>query len=306
MNISHMKYAVEVARLGSLNKASESLMTAQPNISRSIKELEADLGIRIFDRSAKGMFLTPDGEEFISYAKLILKQLDGIEALYKKREHKKQRFSVCAPRAAYICEAFCEFSKTLGNEPCEIYYKETNSQKAIDNVISGKSRLGIVRYAEIYDKYFKTLFDEKGLNFEIISEFSHRLLVSESSPLAKVENLKEDALADFTEIAHADHFVPTLPQNKVFKEELSENIQKKIFIFERSSSYELLSGNTDCFMWVSPTPASILNAYELTELKPADSTRIYRDVLIYKKEQKLTGLEKNFITELCAAKRRNL
>ena len=69
MNILHMKYAVEVAKLGSLNKAAETLMIAQPNISRSIKELEADLGITIFQRSAKGMFLTPDGEEFINHAR---------------------------------------------------------------------------------------------------------------------------------------------------------------------------------------------------------------------------------------------
>lgn len=75
MNILHMKYAVEVAKLGSLNKAAETLIIAQPNISRSIKELEADLGITIFNRSSKGMVLTPEGEEFIRYAKSILKQI---------------------------------------------------------------------------------------------------------------------------------------------------------------------------------------------------------------------------------------
>ena len=55
MNILHMKYAVEVARAGSINKAAETLIIAQPNLSRAIKELESDLGITIFDRSAKGM-----------------------------------------------------------------------------------------------------------------------------------------------------------------------------------------------------------------------------------------------------------
>ena len=67
-----MKYAVEVARLGSLSKAAETLIIAQPNISRSIKDLEADLGITIFNRSAKGMVLTPEGEEFINYAQIFL------------------------------------------------------------------------------------------------------------------------------------------------------------------------------------------------------------------------------------------
>ena len=51
INILHMKYAVEVAKCGSLNNASEVLLIAQPNLSRSIKDLESDLGITIFDRS---------------------------------------------------------------------------------------------------------------------------------------------------------------------------------------------------------------------------------------------------------------
>ena len=63
MNILHLKYAYEVARLGSVSRAAELLMVAAPNISRSIKELKADLGIRIFERSSKGMSLTMDGEE---------------------------------------------------------------------------------------------------------------------------------------------------------------------------------------------------------------------------------------------------
>ena len=72
MNVIHMKYAVEVAKAGSINKASETLLVAQPNLSRSIKEFEKELGITIFSRTSKGMTLTPKGEEFIAYAKNIL------------------------------------------------------------------------------------------------------------------------------------------------------------------------------------------------------------------------------------------
>ena len=85
MNILHMKYAVEVARIGSINKASEELYIAQPNLSRSIKELETDLGIQIFDRSPKGMVLTPEGEKFIRYARKVLNQIDEIEKIYKAK-----------------------------------------------------------------------------------------------------------------------------------------------------------------------------------------------------------------------------
>ena len=125
MNILHMKYAVEVAKAGSLSKASEVLLIAAPNISRSIKELESDLGITIFDRSAKGMGLTPEGEEFIGYAKGILSQIEQVENMYKSGSPKKQKFSISVPRACYISEAFAQFSKTITKEPAEIFYKET-------------------------------------------------------------------------------------------------------------------------------------------------------------------------------------
>ena len=185
MNILHVKYAVEVAKAGSLNKASESLYVALPNISRSIKELEADLGISIFDRSAKGVTLTPEGEEFIGYAKSLLQQIDHLENLYKGGNQIKQKFSISVPRACYISEAFAEFSKSLTKEAAEIFYKETNSQRTINNILNNDYRLGIIRYADNYDKYFKTMLEEKGLNYEMVTEFSYQLIMSANSPLAQ-------------------------------------------------------------------------------------------------------------------------
>ena len=58
MNILHMKYAVEIAKRGSINKAAERLMMNQPNLSRAVKELETSIGIKIFERSAKGIPVT--------------------------------------------------------------------------------------------------------------------------------------------------------------------------------------------------------------------------------------------------------
>ena len=136
MNVLHMKYAVEVARLGSLNKAAESLLIAQPNLSRSVKELEAELGITIFTRSAKGMVLTPEGEEFIGYASEILKQIDQVDKMYKEGAPKKQRFSISALSAGYISEAFAQFSKTLSADSVEVFYKEADTQKTIQNVLT--------------------------------------------------------------------------------------------------------------------------------------------------------------------------
>ena len=82
MNLLHMKYAVEIAETNSINKAADKLYVGQSALSRAIKELEASIGVTLFERSAKGMFLTSDGEIFIRYAKNILKQVDEVEEMF--------------------------------------------------------------------------------------------------------------------------------------------------------------------------------------------------------------------------------
>jgi DNA-binding transcriptional LysR family regulator len=301
-----MKYAVEVARVGSLNKASETLLIAQPNLSRSIKELEADLGITIFDRTAKGMFLTPDGETFIGYAKDILKQIDQVDSMYKNGIVKKQKFSISVPRACYISDAFAQFSKTLTDEPAEIFYKETNSQRTINNILNHDYNLGIIRYAENYDKYFKSMLEEKGLTYEMVTEFTYSLIMSANNPLAQKENITYDDLKGYIEIAHADPYVPSLPLAKVVKEELPDNIDRRIFIFERASQFDLLSENPETFMWVSSAPKKVLDRYNLVQKKCIDNKKVYKDVLIYQTGYKLTKIDKQFITELCESKRKHI
>ncbi len=306
MNILHMKYAVEVAKVGSLNKAAETLLIAAPNVSRSIKELEADIGISIFERTTKGMELTPEGEEFINYAKGILNQIDEVESFYKKGSAKKQRFSISVPRACYISEAFSQFSKSLSKEAAEIFYKETNSQRTIRNILEHDYKLGIIRYAENYDKYFKAMLEEKGFCYELVTEFTYSLIMSADSPLEKKEEITFDDLADYIEIAHADPYVPSMPLSKVVKEELPDNVDRRIFIFERASQFDLLSNNPETFMWVSPAPESLLKRYNLIQKKCIDNKKIYKDVLIYKNGYKLSKLDRQFITELCESKRKYL
>ena len=306
MNLLHMKYAVEVARLGSMGKASETLLIATPNISRSIKELESDLGISIFERTTKGMELTPDGEEFISFAKRILGQIEQVEDFYKKGTAKKQEFSISVPRACYISEAFAEFSKSLSGDAAEIFYKETNSQRTIKNMLEHDYKLGIIRYAENYDRYFKSMLEEKGFQYELVTEFTYSLLMSVDNPLAQKEDIFFDDLKDYIEIAHADPYVPSMPLSKVVKEELSDNINRRIYIFERASQFDLLSMNPETFMWVSPAPETLLKRYNLVQRKCADNKKVYKDVLIYKNGYKLTNLDRQFITALCESKRKHI
>lgn len=306
MNLSHMKHALEVAKAGSLSKAAEVLLIAAPNISRSIKELEADLNITIFDRTQSGMKLTPEGEEFINFAKEILGQIDEVEKFYKIGSPKKQKFSISVPRASYISDAFARFSKSLTEGTAEFFYKETNSRRTIRNILEHDYKLGIIRYAENYDRFFKSMFEEKCLNYEMITEFSYVLIMNKNSPLATKEEICFDDLTNYIEIAHADPYVPSMPLSKVIKDELPDNIERRIFVFERASQFDLLTQNERTFMWVSPLPASLLRRYNLIQRKCSENKKIYKDVLIYKKGYQLSKLDKQFITELCESKRKYL
>ena len=225
MNIVYLRYAVAVAKAGSLNKAAEELFIAQPNLSRAIKELEKELGIVIFDRNSKGITLTSDGERLISYGKKIIRQIDNIEKEFKEKKYTTV-FSLSAPRVSYISHAFAQFSKHLTEtDRCEVYYKETNNMRAITNILEKDYKLGIVRYA---------------------------------------------------------------------------------FVFERASQFDVLAENENAYIWVSPVPDDISERYGLTMRKCADNTKVYKDVLIYKKDYTLTKTDKAFITELNDAKRKYL
>lgn len=304
MNILHMKYALEVAKCGSINKAAEVLLMNQPNLSRAIRELEASIGIQIFERSTKGMVVTPDGEAFLSYAGKILKQIDDVEKMFKNAAPRKKRFSLSVPRASYIAEAFASFSLAVnGEENVEIFYKETNSRRTIKNIVEGDYKLGIIRYAEHFDKYYKEMLEEKGLSYELVTQFNYVLAMSGKSPLAQIENITYADLEKHTEIAHADPFVPSLPFEEVKREELPDNINKRIYVFERASQFELLSKNPETFMWVSPIPKALTGRYGLIQKKCGENSKTYKDYIIHRKDYSLSDLDNLFITELCKAKR---
>lgn len=304
MNMVHLKYAVEVARTRSISKAAENLYMGQPNLSRAIKELEETLGITIFERTPRGILVTPDGEEFLQYARRIVAQVDEVEELYRTGKTEKQKLSVCVPRASYISQALGEFARTIRTDrPAEIFYKETNSMRTINNVVKEEYNLGIIRYQTPFHPYFERMFAEKHLNSAMITEFSYLLLVSRESPLAVKEQIRSEDLAPYIEISHADPYVPSLPLIDAKKAEMSEHVDKHIFVFERGSQFGLLSAVPTTFMWVSPVPPALLSSYGLVQRRCAIPEKVYRDVLIWRENYKRTPLDNEFVQKVQEAER---
>lgn len=306
MNILHFKYAVEIAKTKSISKAAENLYMGQPNLSRAVRELEEYLGVTLFKRNSKGVTVTPEGEEFLRYARRIIAQVEKVEEKYLGEKGKKSRFSVCVPRAGYICDAFAAFCEKQGADGAyEIFYHETNAMKAIESVSEGESSLGIIRYQSNFEKYFKSLFVEKRLNIELIAEFPCVLLMNKKNRLAAEKRIEPPELEGMTEIAYPDSYVPSMANIDVKKTELSPHAGRHIFTFERGSQLELLSRLDDSFMSSSPLPRDLLEKYGLVQKEYAAGKKVYHDVLIFRRGYKFTEADSAFTAKINEAKKKH-
>ena len=311
MDLAHLRYAVEIARTHSISQAAENLYMGQQNLSRAIKDLEEELQVQIFRRTSHGVSVTLEGEEFLRHAHSIVQQADEIEEIYKNRKQPKQRFSLCAPRASYISQAFVQFSRQAAlqspdDAPLEFTYKETNSMKAIHKVLNNEYNLAIVRYQTIFDKYFRELFDVKKLHAEIVAEFPCLVTLSAQNPLAQKETLLLSELRDGPEILHADPYVPSLPPSDTLKAESPSASARKIFVFERGTQFMLLEQLPGAFMWTSRLPQAMLDKYRLVQRPCADHTGKSRDVLLYRKSYQPNELDELFMAELSRSRQLHL
>ena len=300
MNIAHLKYAVEVEKTASITKAAENLFMGQPNLSRGIRDLEETLGVKIFKRTSKGIVPTPQGEEFLVYAKSILAHIEEMEALYKPEKTNKLKFSISVPRASYIVNAFSKFVREADmSKEIEFNFKETNAMRAIRNIVQENYNLGIVRFQTIFESFFVNMLRDKGMKFETVWEFEYRLLMSENDPLAAKEIVDIEDLSGYIELCHGDPFVPSLPMSDIKKAEMNEDVTKRIYLYSRGSQMDLLASVPHTYMWVSPIAPDQLSRLGLVLKRcKGNKRRVYRDILISKKEYKYTATDKEFIEKL--------
>lgn len=302
MNILHMKYAVEVEKAGSITQAADNLYMAQPNLSKAIKELEETLAISLFERTPRGMIPTPKGVEFLTHAKNILAEVEMMKSLRRTEKADLQSFSLSMPRGSYIAEGFTQFVSQLDlTKDMNIRIKETNSIQTIHNVADNRFRIGIIRYQTMNETYFLDYLREKGLKHELVWAFQYVVLMSKDSPIAAKENIEKKDLRGQIEIIHGDNSIPYLAVEEANHiPEITR--EKKIYVYERSTQFDLLTQIPDTYMWVSPIPESVLKKHRLVQRTYASAKVDMKDVLIYCNQYKLSGLDRLFIDCLFAAR----
>lgn len=304
MNTLHFKYALEVERVGSISQAAENLFMAQPNLSKAIKELEESLAITIFQRTSKGMVPTEQGLEFLKYAKKILIQLENMEAIYIPKEERMSRqcLRVSIPRGSYISYGFTKFVKELDlKKEIDVHLQETSSLQTIANVAENSFDLGIIRYQNIYETYFLDYLKEKDLDYKIIWEFECLVVMSKEHPLANREIIDYHELMETSiEIVHGDNTIPYLPVSEIKRPEVEEmgSKQKRIYIFERGSQFDMLANVPTTYMWVSPIPEELCQRNQLVQRRCVISNNNFKDVLIYQNGYHQSKVEQRFIEKI--------
>ena len=133
MTLQQLKYALTIARSGSINEAAKQLFISQPSLSETIRELESEVGFDIFLRSNRGIVITPEGEEFLSYAGQVTEQFGLLESKYIDKKT-REKFSVSTQHYTFAVKAFVETVKQFGMEQYEFAVHETTTASVIENV----------------------------------------------------------------------------------------------------------------------------------------------------------------------------
>jgi DNA-binding transcriptional LysR family regulator len=298
VNTLFFKYAIEIERTRSITRAAENLFMAQPNLSKSIRELENEVGFTIFERNSRGVIPTRKGLEFLVYARNILDEMAHINRLTDEDNPRRQSFSLSMPRASYIAEGFIRFAGELdtGRE-IDINIQETSSIQTINNVVENRFNLGIIRYQMVYENYFLDFLDGKDLCQEPLWEFAYLTLMSTRHPLAGEDQVCFGDLKPFIEIVHGDTVVPYINAAELRYPSPEAVPRKRIYLYERCNQFDLLGTLFQTYMWVSPVPDRVLKRYGLVQRKCEFLNNQYRDLLIYRKGYRFTELDKRFLAK---------
>ncbi|MDQ1913386.1 LysR family transcriptional regulator [Paenibacillus sp. GD4] len=185
MTLQQLRYVIEVAKQGSINEAAKRLFIAQPSLSNAIRDLEEELQIVIFERSNKGIRLSQEGVEFLSYARQVIEQAELLEARYLGTQPSRQHFSVSTQHYAFAVNAFVRLVQQYGQEEYELALRETKTYEIIEDVKSMRSEIGILYLNEFNRKVIHKLLKEARLQFTGLFTAKPHIFISSKNPLAK-------------------------------------------------------------------------------------------------------------------------
>ena len=244
MTIQQFRYIVEIAKHNSISKAAAALYVTQPSISKAVRDLEAELGITILDRTNKGVVFTQEGRELLFYAKMLLEQMESVVHHFKKEEVTEiTKFSISSQHYGFAIEAVANLMTYFEDKKYELSIREGKAMDVIEDVYASRSILGILSFTELNKHFFKRYFLSKSLTFTPLASLKQHVFLRKEHPLAHYDCINLKHLREFPYLTYQQddmllHFA---------EEALNlDDIEKVVYLQDRGAMNNLLA-NTNSY-----------------------------------------------------------
>ena len=240
MKLQQLRYVVKVAECGSITEASRRLFVSQPSITASIRDLENEMGVHIFERTNKGVIVSEEGETFLGYARQVLDQADLLEGKYKGTSEQVPHFSVSCQHYSFAVNAFVDVIREFDAARYDFTLREEQTHEIIEDVAHMKSELGILYLSE-------RMLAANELVFEGLFCATPHVFVCSDHPLADHASVTLEDLEDYPFLSYEQGSYNSF----YYSEELTSTFErrKNIRVRDRATLFNLamgLNGYTVC------------------------------------------------------------
>lgn len=250
MNIQQLRYVVAIANSGTFREAAEKMYVSQPSLSISVRDLEKELGFKIFRRTSSGTFLTRRGMEFYEKAQELVKGFDIFQNQYANPEEEKDEFSVASQHYDFLPPTITAFSERYPDYKNFRIFESTTVQ-ILDEVAQGHSEIGIIYLNNQNKKGIMQRVEKLGLEVIELIPFHTHIYLREGHPLAQKEELVMEDLADLPTV----RFTQEKDEYLYYSENFVDSASSQMFnvtdratlngILERTDAYATGSGFLD-------------------------------------------------------------
>ena len=240
MTLKQLQYAVTVAETGNMTEAAGKLFIAQPSLTSAIHELEKEYGITLFFRSNKGIELTPEGDEFLGYARQVLEQANLINERYTGKSTGKQRFCVSSQHYSFAVEAFVRLLREHGGDKYEFHMRETQTYDIIDDVAHLRSEIGILYLNSFNETIIRKTLKDNGLTFTSLFKAKPHVFIGKDNPLAGKRRITLDDLKPYPRLSYEQGSHNSF----YFSEEILSTMDcdKELVVCDRATLFNMLIG----------------------------------------------------------------
>ncbi len=242
MTLQQLKYAIAVADTGNITEASRRVFISQPSLTAAIRELEEEMGITIFSRSNKGVTVTNEGDEFLSYARQVLEQAALLEDRFKSNAGGNTIFSVSCQHYSFAVNAFVDVIRKFGGNEYDFTLRETQTHEIIEDVAHLKSEIGILYMSSRNKNVITKLIKKNNLQFEPLFTTPLHIFISTKNPLAKKKKIKLTDLAPYPYLTYEQGDFNSFYYAEEPLTQIDFECPKNIKVRDRASLFNLLIG----------------------------------------------------------------